>query len=489
MFADLSLSSCEISAKIKNGTFSAEEYIQTLFERIERVDKKTKAYISIDKNGALEQAKAIDKKVKSGSKLGKLCGVGVAVKDSICTKNLRTTCGSRLLENYVSPFDATVVERIRREDAIIIGKTNMDEFGMGSSTENSYFGPTHNPWDTSMVPGGSSGGSATAVAALEATLSLGGDTGGSIRCPASFCGVVGLKPTYGLVSRYGLVSYANSLEQIGPISRNVHDSALLLETIAGYDPKDSTSAKELRKGYFSTLDDSLCQKVRIGIPQEFFAEGTDSLVKNCVMNAISKMENEQYITTKNLSLRRVADALPAYYIIAMSEASSNLARYDGIRYGLRLPDGTYDWSNIFSKDRETGFGQEVKRRIILGTFALSAGYYDQFYLKAQRIRTLISQDFERAFKEVDILVAPTMPILPFKIGEKTSDPVKMYLCDVDTVPVNLAGLPAISLPCGFQRGLPVGLQLIAPHFKEDLLLKIALSFERVLKVNKTPVLE
>jgi aspartyl-tRNA(Asn)/glutamyl-tRNA(Gln) amidotransferase subunit A len=489
MAKDFELSAWDISLMIKSGEVSVEDYIHSLFDRIEKIDKKINAYISIDEPGALTQARALDKRIKSGAKVGKLCGVGIAVKDVICTKKLRTTCGSKMLENYVSPYDATVIERIKQEDGIIIGKTNMDEFGMGSSTEHSYFGPTHNPWDTSLVPGGSSGGSAAAVAALEATLALGGDTGGSIRCPASFCGVVGLKTTYGLVSRYGLVSYANSLEQIGPIARNVRDEALLLEVIAGHDPYDSTSVKGEHKEYSEGLGSNFKKKIKIGVPKEFFAEGTDTSVRNSVLDAISKVERERYITSSELSLERVADALPAYYIIAMSEASSNLARYDGIRYGFRLPDKTYDWNAIFSKDREIGFGQEVKRRIILGTFALSAGYYDQFYLKAQRIRTLIVEDFARAFRNVDVLVAPTMPILPFKIGEKISDPVEMYLCDVDTVPINLAGVPAISLPCGFQNGLPVGLQLIAPPFKEDVLLRVASIFERTLKMNQTPMLE
>ncbi len=484
----LELSAWELSAKIRSGELQAEDHICILFDHIKKIESKIKSYISIDEEGAINQAKALDKKVKAGDKVGKLCGVGIAIKDNICTLNLRTTCGSRMLENYVSPFDATVIERIKHEDGIIVGKTNMDEFAMGSSTEHSYFGSTHNPWDISRVPGGSSGGSAASIAAQEATLALGGDTGGSIRCPSSFCGVTGIKTTYGLVSRYGMVSYANSLEQIGPIAKNVRDCSLMLEVIAGYDRRDSTSVKDKTEEYTKALGGGI-DNLKIGIPKEFYAEGIDPAVEDSVLEAVSKIEGAYKVSSNELSLERVADALPAYYIIAMSEASSNLARYDGVRYGFRIEDKTYDWSTVFGKDREMGFGQEVKRRIILGTFALSAGYYDQFYLKAQKIRTLIVEDFTRAFKKVDVLVTPTMPILPFKIGEKISDPIQMYLCDVDTVPINLAGLPSISIPCGFKRGLPVGLQLIAPPFREDLLIKVASAFEQTLKVNKTPKLE
>ncbi|MCW4000860.1 MAG: Asp-tRNA(Asn)/Glu-tRNA(Gln) amidotransferase subunit GatA [Candidatus Bathyarchaeota archaeon] len=484
----LSFSAFEAAQKIRAGEVSAEEYVAALFSHIKLVDGKIKAFVSTDQEGALAQARAVDKRVRAGEKLGKLAGLGVSIKDNICTLNLRTTCCSRTLEKYVSPYDATVIERIKHQDGIIIGKTNLDEFAMGSSTEHSCFGPTHNPWDLTRVPGGSSGGSAASIAAQEASVALGGDTGGSIRCPSSFCGVTGIKPTYGLVSRYGMVAYANSLEQIGPIGKNVRDCALMLEVIAGHDPRDSTSVKDQTSPYLQAVGASI-DGLKVGVPKEFFAEGTDPQIRESVLDAVTKLTSAHKVTSKEVSLPTISDALPAYYIIAMSEASSNLARFDGIRYGYRIDDRTYDWSTVFSKDREYGFGQEVKRRIILGTFALSAGYYDAFYLRAQKIRTLIMRDFMRAFKEVDVLVAPTMPVLPFKIGEKMSDPIQMYLADVDTVPINLAGVPAASVPCGFKSGLPVGLQLIAPHFREDQLIKVASAFERTLNVNRTADLE
>lgn len=466
----------KILEKIKNQEIKVEDYISDLIERIKKVEEKVHAYVTLIKN-PLEKAKEIDKKIEKNEKTGKLCGLGIAVKDNICVKGVKTTCCSRMLENFIAPYDATVIERIKNEDAIIIGKTNMDEFAMGSTTEFSYFGPTYNPWNLEMVPGGSSGGSAAAVASSEATLALGSDTGGSIRCPASFCSVVGLKPTYGLVSRFGLIAYANSLEQIGPITKDVKDCALLLSSIAEYDPMDSTSVKKDHEDYTKFLINDV-KGIRIGVPSELFGEGVQEIVKKTVWNSILELESLG-ASYEEISLKHLKYALPAYYIIAMSEASSNLARFDGVRYGYCIADASsYDWSTTFSKNRSQGFGFEVKKRILLGTYALSAGYFNEYYLKAQKIRTLIKRDFEEAFKKFDVLISPTMPILPFKIGEKIKDPLQLYMCDLDTVPANLAGIPTISIPCGFYNGLPIGMQIMSNSFREDLLFKVAFTFEQ-----------
>ncbi|MGB9660054.1 MAG: Asp-tRNA(Asn)/Glu-tRNA(Gln) amidotransferase subunit GatA [Nitrososphaerales archaeon] len=477
----IELPAYEIIKRIKAQELMAEDYIASSYERIKKVEKDIHAYITLTEDLALEKAREIDKKVRKREKTGRLCGVGIAIKDNICTKGIRTTCASRMLENFVPPYDATVISRIKDEDGVIMGKANMDEFAMGSSTEFSYFGPTHNPWDLGRVSGGSSGGSAAAVASFMATLALGSDTGGSIRCPASFCSVVGLKPTYGLVSRFGLIAYANSLEQIGPITKDVRDCALLLSCIASHDPLDNTSVNKPQEDYTKYLIDDV-DGMKLGVVKEFFGEGTQDSVEKGVLEAVTKLE-ELGIDHQEISLKNLQYALPSYYIIAMSEASSNLARYDGLRYGYRIPNKSYDWSTVYSKDRRFGFGFEVKRRIILGTFALSAGYYDEYYLKAQKIRTLIKRDFEMAFKKFDVLIGPTMPILPFKIGEKVQDPLEMYMCDVDLVPANLAGIPSISIPCGFSKGLPIGLQIMAPHFREDLLLRVAFSFQKNFPVS------
>jgi len=381
-----------------------------------------------------------------------------------------------MLEIFVPPYDADVIERVKGEDGIIIGKANMDEFAMGSSTETSYFGPTNNPWDLSRVPGGSSGGSAAAIATDETILAFGADTGGSVRCPASYCSVVGIKPTYGLVSRYGLIAYANSLEQIGPMARDVYDCALFLSIIAGHDPKDSTSVKVAPKDYTEFLKNSV-EGFKIGVPKEFFGEGTSGDVEKQAWRGVHKLE-ELGAHCEETSLPSLEYALATYYIVAMSEASSNLARYDGLRYGYRVDRDDGDWSTVYSKNRRIGFGAEVRRRIILGTYALSAGYYDKYYLKALKIRTLIRRDFENAFKRFNVLVGPTMPIPPFKIGEKIQDPLALYMCDVDTVSANLAGLPAMSVPSGFTDSLPVGMQIIAPPLREDLMLQVAYTFEQ-----------
>jgi aspartyl-tRNA(Asn)/glutamyl-tRNA(Gln) amidotransferase subunit A len=470
------LTARETVEKIRNREATAEECVLSVFERIHRVEDKVRAFVTLLEEEALERAREIDKKVSKGKPVGRLAGVSVAVKDNICTKGIRTTCSSRMLENFVPPYDANVIERVKREDGVIIGKTNMDEFAMGSSTETSYFGPTHNPWDISRVPGGSSGGSAAAVVADEVVLAFGADTGGSVRCPASYCSAVGIKPTYGLVSRYGLIAYANSLEQIGPIAKNVHDCALFLSVIAGYDPRDSTSVEMAPRDYTEFLRSDV-EGFKIGVPVEFFGEGTSENVQKQVWMAVHKLE-ELGAFCEETSLPSLEYALATYYIIAMSEASSNLARYDGLRYGYRIERDDADWSTVYSKNRRIGFGAEVRRRIILGTYALSAGYYDKYYLKALKIRTLIRRDFDNAFKKFDVLIGPTMPIPPFKIGEKIQDPLALYMCDVDTVSANLAGLPAISIPCGFTDGLPVGMQILAPPLREDLLLQVAYTFEQ-----------
>jgi aspartyl-tRNA(Asn)/glutamyl-tRNA(Gln) amidotransferase subunit A len=471
-----SLSAIEVSEKIRNNELFAEDYIASIFQRIRDKDGSLHAFVSTFEHSAIERAREIDDRVREGKKLGRLAGVAIAIKDNICVKGLRTTCSSRMLENFIPPYNATVIERLLKEDAIIVGKTNMDEFAMGSSTESSYFGPSRNPYDITRVPGGSSGGSAVAVAADETPLALGSDTGGSVRCPASFCSIVGLKPTYGLVSRYGLIAYANSLEQIGPIAENVYDCALLLNVIAGNDLRDCTSASSRSEDYTKNVGCDV-KGLRIGVPEEFFGEGIEKDVAKTVWDGIYSME-KLGISYEECSLPSLKYALATYYLIAMSEASSNLARYDGLRYGYSEKPTVEDWSKFFSRNRMVGFGSEVRRRIILGTYALSAGYYDKYYVKALQVRTLIKEEFEKAFKRFDVLIGPTMPILPFKIGEKISDPLALYMCDILTVPANLVGCPAISIPCGEVRGLPVGLQAIAPFFGENLLFRVGYTLER-----------
>jgi len=482
------LTARETAQKIRSNEATAEECVHAVFERIHRLEDKVNAYVTLVEEEALKKAKQIDRKVSEGKPVGKLAGVAIAVKDAICTQGIATTCSSRMLKNFVPPYDAEVIERIKREDGVIIGKTNMDEFAMGSSTETSYFGPTRNPWDLSRVPGGSSGGSAAVIATDEAILALGTDTGGSIRCPASYCSVVGLKPTYGLVSRYGLIAYANSLEQIGPMAKDVYDCALFLSVIAGHDSKDGTSVKAEPKDYMEFLKDSV-KGFKIGVPREFFGEGTSDEVEKQVWNGIHKLE-ELGACCEETSLPTLEHSLAAYYIVAMSEASSNLARYDGIRYGYRVDKDDGDWATVYSRNRRIGFGAEVRRRIILGTYALSAGYYSKYYLKALKVRTLIRRNFENAFKKFDVLIGPTMPFPPFKIGEKIKDPLALYMSDVDTVSANLAGLPAISVPCGFTDGLPIGMQIMAPPLREDLTLQAAYTFEQNTSYrNRKPTVE
>ncbi|WP_407355503.1 Asp-tRNA(Asn)/Glu-tRNA(Gln) amidotransferase subunit GatA [Methanolobus sp. WCC5] len=420
-----------------------------------------------------DEAIDVARKIDANGHQGPLAGVPIAIKENISTKGLSTTCSSKILQGYVPPYDAHVIERLKEAGAVILGKTNMDEFAMGTSTESSYYGPTLNPWDHERVPGGSSGGSAAVVAAGEAPVSLGSDTGGSVRCPAAFCGVVGLKPTYGCISRYGLISYANSLEQIGPLATNVADIAILMDVVAGYDPRDSTSINR-ENTYCNALKDDV-KGLKIGVPEEYFGEGIDEKVEAAVWDSIAKFE-DMGATYEKVSMSHTKYALASYYIIAMSEASSNLARFDGTRYGYRA-DGE-NWHVMASKTRAEGFGAEVKRRILLGTYALSAGYHDKYYLKALKVRTLVKQDFDRALANVDVLMGPTMPAPAFKIGEKIEDPLSLYLTDVNTVPINLAGVPSISVPCGLADGMPVGLQIIGKHFDENTIIRAAYSFEQ-----------
>ena len=475
------LEALEIVRNIKEGNLSITDVIEEFLERIERVEKKINAFITLrSKDELLQEAKIKDRLLKEGKARGLLFGLPIAIKDNISTRNLRTTCGSKILYNYIPPYDATVVKLLKEEGAIILGKTNMDEFAMGSSTETSFFGPTRNPWDLERVPGGSSGGSAAALASGEAPLALGSDTGGSVRAPASFTATVGLKPTYGLVSRYGLIAYANSLEQIGPMGRTVRDVALLLNVISKHDPYDGTSLKVKRPGYLESISklNNLHRRVKIAVIKEMFEEGVSGEVVAIVGNVVNKLVDEGFIVDE-ISIPIIKYALPTYYIIAMSEASSNLARYDGVRYGFRA--NVYgDWNEVFSETRGNGFGKEVKRRIIMGTFALSAGYFDQYYLKALKVRTLIIREFKKAFERHSILISPTMPTPPFKLGEKIADPLAMYMSDIETVTANIVGIPAISIPAGFAKGkLPVGIQLMANYLKEDLLLTMAAFIEEL----------
>jgi aspartyl-tRNA(Asn)/glutamyl-tRNA(Gln) amidotransferase subunit A len=464
---------------------SAVEVTQDYLDRIAALEPKLHSYLTVTSEQALAQAKQIDDKLSAGEDIGILSGVPMGIKDNMCTQGIRTTCASKVLENFVPPYESTVTQKLMEAGGIFLGKTNLDEFAMGSSTENSAYQLTGNPWDVERVPGGSSGGSAAAVAADECAVALGSDTGGSIRQPASFCGVVGLKPTYGLVSRFGLVAYASSLDQIGPLSRTVEDSALLLQAIAGHDPRDSTSIKVEIPDYTKSLKTDLKGR-RVGVIKETFdAEGIDATVKSAVEKAIQQLK-DLGAEVQEISCPRFPYGLPTYYIIAPSEASSNLARYDGVKYGVRSDNDNL--MSMYTKTRAGGFGAEVKRRIMIGTYALSAGYYDAYYLKAQKVRTLIKQDFEKAFEQVDVLVCPTSPTTAFKAGEKVDDPLSMYLSDLMTIPVNLAGLPGMSLPCGCDdAGLPIGLQLIGNVLREDLLFEVGYAYEQATSWHqKTP---
>ncbi|MEM1253105.1 MAG: Asp-tRNA(Asn)/Glu-tRNA(Gln) amidotransferase subunit GatA [Cyanobacteria bacterium P01_H01_bin.21] len=463
---------------------SAVEITQTYLDQLQALEPKLHSFLTVTAEKALAQAQQVDAAIAAGETLGPLTGIPIALKDNLCTKGIRTTCASKILDGFVPPYESTVTQRLATAGAIFLGKTNMDEFAMGSSTENSAYQLTANPWDTARVPGGSSGGSAAAVAADQAPISLGSDTGGSIRQPAAYCGVVGMKPTYGLVSRFGLVAFASSLDQIGPFSRTVEDAAILLQTIAGYDAKDSTSLKVKIPDYTQHLKTDLNGK-RIGLVTETFGEGLDGDVAKAMDAAIEQLK-ELGAEIVEISCPNFRYGLPTYYIIAPSEASSNLARYDGVRYGMR--SDTDNLLSMYKQTRAEGFGAEVKRRIMIGTYALSAGYYDAYYLQAQKVRTLIKQDFEAAFKDVDVLMTPTVPSTAFKAGEKVDDPLSMYLSDLMTITVNLAGLPGISIPCGFdQAGLPIGMQLIGNALREDLLFEVASAYEKATPWHeKTP---
>ncbi|KIQ93757.1 Glutamyl-tRNA(Gln) amidotransferase subunit A [Anoxybacillus thermarum] len=460
---------------------SVSDLVDESFKRIHEVEEKVQAFLTLNEEQARAKAKELDEKLATEKEFGLLFGMPIGIKDNIVTKGLRTTCASKILYNFDPIYDATVVERLHQADAVTIGKLNMDEFAMGSSTENSGFQLTRNPWDLERVPGGSSGGSAAAVAAGEVPFALGSDTGGSIRQPAAFCGVVGLKPTYGRVSRYGLVAFASSLDQIGPITRNVEDNAYLLQVIAGLDPMDSTSANVDVPDYVSALTGDI-KGLKIAVPKEYLGEGVSEEVRQSVLQALKVLESLG-ATWEEVSLPHSKYALATYYLLASSEASANLARFDGVRYGYRT-DNAKNLMEMYKQTRSEGFGNEVKRRIMLGTFALSSGYYDAYYKKAQKVRTLIKQDFENVFEKYDVIIGPTTPTPAFKIGEKTSDPLTMYANDILTIPVNLAGVPGISIPCGFVNGLPVGLQIIGKHFDESTIYRVAHAFEQATDYHK-----
>jgi aspartyl-tRNA(Asn)/glutamyl-tRNA(Gln) amidotransferase subunit A len=474
----------QIVKGVKNRDFSAEEYISQILERIEKIDRRINAFTIVDDNGALKKARAIDKKIRDGEdekNIGSLAGVAVGIKDNICTSGLKTTCASKMLEDYVSPYDATVIKKLKDSDAIIVGKLNLDEFAMGSTTEFSTYGATRNPWNVNYVAGGSSGGSAASVAALECAVSLGSDTGGSVRCPASFCSVVGMKPTYGRVSRFGLISYANSLEQIGPIGKTVSDTIMVMNSIAGMDDNDQTTLNNEVQKYTPQSK----RNIRVGLVKEL-VEGTEPEISRCIYSAMDLFSRSD-CKCEETSMKSIEFALASYYTIAMAEASSNLARYDNIRYGFDSSPDSYEWNTYFAKVRSK-FGEEVKRRIIIGTYVLSSGYYGKYYLKAQKVRTRLKEELSSLYKKYDVLIAPTMPVLPFKFGEKIDDPLKMYMIDIDTVIANLTGIPAISVPAGFSKGLPIGLQIMADELQEQTLFEAASLFESTASVQRSPEL-
>jgi aspartyl-tRNA(Asn)/glutamyl-tRNA(Gln) amidotransferase subunit A len=460
---------------------SVTDLVETSYKRINEVEGKVQAFLTLDEENARAKAKALDERIGQADEKGLLFGMPIGIKDNIVTKNLRTTCASKILENFDPIYDATVMGKLHQAETVTIGKLNMDEFAMGSSTENSGFKDTRNPWNLDTVPGGSSGGSAAAVAAGEVLFSLGSDTGGSIRQPASFCGVVGMKPTYGLVSRFGLVAFASSLDQIGPVTRTVEDNAYLLKAIAGHDEMDSTSANVAVPDYVKALTGDI-KGLKIAVPKEYLGEGVKEEVKQSVLDALKVLE-KLGASWEEVSLPHSKYALSTYYLLSSSEASANLSRFDGVRYGYRSPDAQ-NLLDMYKMTREQGFGDEVKRRIMLGTFALSSGYYDAYYKKAQKVRTLIKKDFEDIFQKYDVIIGPTTPTPAFKIGENLADPMTMYVNDILTIPVNLAGVPGISVPCGFAEGLPLGLQIIGKHFDESLVYKVAHAFEQATDYHK-----
>jgi aspartyl-tRNA(Asn)/glutamyl-tRNA(Gln) amidotransferase subunit A len=466
----------ELHDQIKKREITSRQVTESVFHRIETVGPKIQAYTTLTRDKAMAQAEEADQSIRSGQTITPLTGIPLAMKDNLCTRGVRTTCSSKILENFTPPYDATVIAKLKDRGFVMTGKTNMDEFAMGSSTENSAFAVTKNPWALDRIPGGSSGGSAAAVAADLCIAALGSDTGGSIRQPAACCGVVGMKPTYGRVSRYGLVAFASSLDQIGPLTKDVTDCALMMNAIAGHDPLDSTSAEiacpDMRRALIKDV-----KGLRLGMPKEYFMEGIDAEVERAVKDAIRLLEKAGAVI-KNIHLPHTSYAVATYYLLATAEASSNLARYDGVKYGYRTKQAK-DLLEMYMKTRSEGFGPEVKRRIMLGTYALSAGYYDAYYRKAQQVRTLIKDDFDAAWKEVDAILTPTTPTPAFKMGEKTQDPLQMYLSDIFTISVNLAGIPAISMPCGFTKtGLPIGLQILGRPFDEETVLRVAYTYEQ-----------
>ena len=471
----------ELQEKMKSGAVSSAELTRSVFSQIDKVEDKVHSFIRLMREEAMEQAVRADEQIRQGD-IRALTGIPIALKDIVCTRGIPTTCGSRILQNFVPPYNATVVEKLAEAGAVFVGKANMDEFAMGSSTETSFFGPTRNPWDLERIPGGSSGGSAAAVAADECIASIGSDTGGSIRQPAALCGVVGLKPTYGRVSRFGLVAFASSLDQIGPFTKDVEDCAIMMNVLAGYDPRESTSVRAEVPDYRQFLGRDI-QGWKIGIPREYFIEGIDPEVSAAIARAIETVR-QCGASIVEIALPHTKYCVAVYYIIAPAEASSNLARYDGVRYGFRAADAR-DLAEMYSKTRRQGFGPEVKRRIMIGTYALSAGYYDAYYGKASQVRALIRRDFDEAFAQCDAILTPTSPTPAFKLGEKTDDPLQMYLSDVFTISANLAGIPGISVPCGFSAsGLPIGVQFLTGHFEEGKLLQIASAYEKSAAVEK-----
>ncbi|MCK4742936.1 MAG: Asp-tRNA(Asn)/Glu-tRNA(Gln) amidotransferase subunit GatA [Sulfuriflexus sp.] len=465
----------ELSAALQAGEFSSTELTQSYLDRISSLDPQINAFVTVTQQLALDTAAAADKRIAAGT-AAPLTGIPLAQKDIFCTEGVKTTCGSKMLDNFISPYDATVIENFNAAGAVMLGKTNMDEFAMGSSNETSYYGPVKNPWDINKVPGGSSGGSAAAVAARLAPASTGTDTGGSIRQPASLCGITGLKPTYGRVSRYGMIAFASSLDQAGPMTRTAEDAAMMLNCMAGFDERDSTSAQRDVPDYTANLNDSL-QGLTIGLPKEYFGEGLDAQVGSAVEAAIREYENLGAVV-KEISLPNTHLAVPTYYVVAPAECSSNLSRFDGVRFGYRCDDPA-DLEDLYKRSRGEGFGAEVKRRIMIGAYALSAGYYDAYYIKAQQLRRLISDDFKRAFEEVDVIMGPTAPEPAFGLGEKSDDPITMYLSDIYTIAANLAGLPGMSVPAGFVNNMPVGLQIIGNYFDESRLLNVAHRYQQV----------
>ena len=480
---NLKISALEYIQEVKNGNISAEDFVAKTLERISDVDDKLHAFLSVN-DDAVDQAREIDKKIKSGAKVGSCFGMPISIKDNICVKNSKTTCASKMLENFIAPYDATTITKLKEQDAIFVGKVNLDEFAMGLTTEFSAFGPSKNPWNTEYVPGGSSGGSAVSVSAFECIASLGSDTGGSVRNPASFCSTVGYKPTYGLISRYGLISYANSIEQIGPLTRTVKDAAFMLNIISGLDENDNTTVDNKNTDYLSGIDSGIEGK-KVGIIKEMIGDGIDPKVLSATKDAISKLECLG-ATCEEVSLDMVKYSVAAYYTITATEAGSNLARYDNIRYGYDFPVEGYEFNSYISKARRN-FGPEVKRRMMIGGFVPSAGHAGKYFLKAMKVKSKLTKEVNEAFRKFDLLISPTVPILPFKIGEKIDDPVSLFLVDINTVTANLTGKPAISIPFAITNGLPIGIQLMANSMNDELLLQAAHALENIVTLPEVPI--